>query len=181
MYPEPTISKGAVMELVSRMMDGSISYQAKEPPDRSVVSASKVSRDQKMGYLQRVPVLENCTNRQLRAIARITDALETPAGEVLTRAGEPGDRFCFIVDGVASVEVSPHNQHRMGPGEFFGEMSLLDGEPRSATVVAETSVRLLVIHRGKFAKLLKEAPALTQRILVTLSQRVRRAEKALNA
>ena len=59
-------------------------------------------------------------------------------------------------------------------------MSLLDGEPRSATVVADTAVRLLVIHRRDFMSLLREVPALTQQMLVTLCQRVRTAEKALN-
>ena len=169
------------MELVSRMMDGSISYPPKDPREPSIVLAPKVGQDQKSGYLQRVPVLENCTKGQLRAISRISEVLETPAGEVLARAGEPGDRFFFIIDGAARVEVSPHKEHRMGPGEFFGEMSLLDGGLRSATVIADTPVRLLVIQRRDFWKLLKEAPALSERILVTLSQRVRQAEKAVNA
>jgi len=60
-------------------------------------------------------------------------------------------------------------------------MSLLDGEPRSATVIADTAMRLLLIHRRDFMTLLGEAPALTERILITLSQRVRNAEKALTA
>jgi CRP-like cAMP-binding protein len=63
------------------------------------------------------------------------------------------------------------------PGEFFGEMSLLDGGPRSATVVADTPVRLLVISRRHFSVLLKEVPGLTQTLLITLSRRVRQAEE----
>ena len=169
------------MEIVGRMMDGSISYPANEPRETPIVLGPKVGQDQKMGYLERVPVLENCSKRQLRAISRIAAVLETPAGQVLARAGEPGDHFCFIIDGAARVEVPPQSHRRVGPGEFFGEMSLLDGGPRSATVVADTPVRLLVVHRRDFWKLLKEAPGLTEQILVTLSQRVRRAEKAVNA
>jgi len=168
------------MEIVSRMMDGSISYPPNEPRETPIVLGPKVGQDQKMGYLQRVPVLENCTKRQLRSISRIAAVLETPAGQVLARVGEPGDHFFFIIDGAARVEVPPQS-HRVGPGEFFGEMSLLDGGPRSATVVADTPVRLLLVHRRDFWKLLKEAPGLTEQILVTLSQRVRRAEKAVNA
>jgi CRP-like cAMP-binding protein len=60
-------------------------------------------------------------------------------------------------------------------------MSLLDGEPRSATVIADTAIRLLVINRRDFVTLLDEVPGLTQRMLVTLCQRVRNAERALNA
>ena len=70
---------------------------------------------------------------------------------------------------------------RLGPGDFFGEMSLLDGGPRSATVVAETPLRLLVIPRRAFWTLLTKVPQLNQKILVTLSQRVRQAEKSLLA
>jgi CRP-like cAMP-binding protein len=163
------------------MLDGSIAFPPTDPPERPIALAPKVRQGEKSGYLQRVPILENCSNRQLRAISRITEVVETAAGEVLARVGEPGDRFCFIVDGAVRIETSPDHHHRVGPGGYFGEMSLLDGEPRSATVVADTPIRLLVIHRRDFWNLLKEAPALTQGILITLSQRVRRAEKALNA
>jgi len=73
--------------------------------------------------------------------------------------------------------VSAEKQVGLHPGEFFGEMSLLDGGPRSATVVAGTPVRLLVISRRHFSVLLKEVPGLTQTLLVTLSRRVRQAEE----
>jgi CRP-like cAMP-binding protein len=167
------------MELVSRMMDGSIGPADTElgTPD----APGKLGQDEKMTYLQRVQLFESCSSRQLRAIARIAEVQEVPAGQVLARTGEPGDRFFVLVDGSARVEVSPQKQSKMGPGAFFGEMSLLDGEPRSATVIAETAVRLLVIHRRDFVTLLREVPSLTQRMLVTLCQRVRGAEKALSA
>ena len=86
----------------------------------------------------------------------------------------------MIVDGSARVEVSPQNQGRMAPGAFFGEISLLDGEPRSATVIADTAMRLLVIPRRDFVTLLREVPSLTERMLITLCQRLRTAEKAVN-
>src|SRR5919108_4833246 len=122
------------MELVSRMMDGSISFPPTEPDQRPVAVPPKLGAGEKSTYLQRVPLLQNCTHRELRAISRITEVLEAPPGHVLARAGESGERFFFIVDGTARVEVSPDTHHRLGPGAFFGEMSLLDGEPRSATV-----------------------------------------------
>lgn len=104
------------MEIVGRMMDGSISYPPNEPRETPIVLGPKVGQDQKMGYLQRVPVLEDCTKRQLRAISRIAAVLETPAGQVLARAGEPGDHFFFIIDGAARVEVPPQSHRRVGPG-----------------------------------------------------------------
>ena len=167
------------MELVSRMMDGSIGG----PTDAGLGpegTPAKLGQDEKMTYLQRVHLFEACSSRQLRAIARIAEVQEVPAGEVIARTGEPGDRFFVIVDGSARVEVSPQNQGRMSPGSFFGEISLLDGEPRSATVIADTAMRLLVIPRRDFVTLLREVPSLTERMLITLCQRLRSAEKAMN-
>jgi len=167
------------MELVSRMMDGSIGGPTDTEPARQAAPA-KLGQDEKTTYLQRVHLFEACSSRQLRAIARIAEVQEVPAGEVLARTGEPGDRFFVIVDGSARVEVSPQNQGRIGPGSFFGEISLLDGEPRSATVIADTAMRLLVIPRRDFVTLLREVPSLTERMLITLCQRLRSAEKAMN-
>ena len=94
------------------------------------------------------------------------------------RPGQPGNEFYLIVDGSARVEVSSRKRARLGPGAFFGEMSLLDGGARSATVLAETPMRLLVIKRRDFTTLLREAPELTQSLLATLSRRLRQAEQA---
>jgi CRP/FNR family transcriptional regulator, cyclic AMP receptor protein len=126
-----------------------------------------------------VGLLAGCSRRQLRAIARISEVIEVPAATVLARAGTAGDEFFLILDGSARVEVSPRKRSRLEPGQYFGEMSLLDGGPRSASVTAETPLRLLVIKRRDFTTLLKEAPELTQSLLATLSQRVRQAEAAL--
>ena len=164
------------MELVSRMMDGSISYDPKarlEP----VSSGAPVKQGDKVERLKDVRMFEECSQRQLRSIARIARVCDAPAGTMLTRADEPGDEFFLILDGSASVDVATEKRGPLRPGAFFGEMSLLDGGLRSATIVAETPVRLLVISRRNFSMLLKEVPGLTQSLLVTLSRRVRQAEE----
>jgi len=166
------------MELVGRMPDGSVStpydligllWPSAGPPIR---------QDEKMKRLQGVPIFQRCTQRQLRAVARITEVFDAAPESVLTRAGEPGREFYLIYDGTVRVVVSPRKHLRLGPGDFFGEMSLLDGEPRSATVVAETPLRLLVIKSRNFWDLLDEVPALTRNLLLTLSRRVRQAEQS---
>ena len=167
------------MELVGRMMDGSISFgdrQGLEP----VPSASSINQDEKMERLEAVPLFQGCTRRQLRALARIAEIFDASAGTTLIRAGEPGDEFFLIVDGTARVHVSAKKRLRLKAGDFFGEMSLLDGEPRSATVVAETPLRLLVIRRRNFLDLFGSVPGMTQVLLATLSRRVRVAERALD-
>ena len=167
------------MELVGRMMDGSIPWDPRGTLFPS--SGPPMDQDEKIERLQEVPIFRHCTRRQLRAIARITGVFDAPASSVLTRTGEPGREFFLILDGTARVEISPRKRGKMGPGDFFGEMSLLDGEPRSATVVAETGLRMLVIDGKHFWELLKEVPELTYTIMATLSRRVRQAEKSLNA
>ncbi len=91
--------------------------------------------------------------------------LRRPGRHILTRADEPGDEFFLILDGTASVDVATETRGPLRPGAFFGEMSLLDGGPRSATIVAETPVRLLVITRRNFSVLLEDVPGLTQSLL----------------
>ena len=167
------------MELVGRMLDGTISYserRALEP----VPSASSINQGDKMERLEAVPLFRACTRQQLRAVARIAGVFDAPADTILIRAGEPGEEFFFIVEGTARVHVTAKKRVRLRPGDFFGEMSLLDGGPRSATVVAETALRLLVIRRRDFSTLLRKVPGMTQNLLVTLCRRVRQAERGFD-
>ena len=126
------------MELISRILDGSIpeSLRASLPP--SGMFGPRVTQDDKIARLEEVPLLEECSRKQLKAVAKITEVVEVPADTVLARQGEPGNEFYLIMDGSARVELSPRRRTRLKPGDYFGEMSLLDGEPRSATVIAES-------------------------------------------
>jgi CRP-like cAMP-binding protein len=169
------------MELVGRMLDGSIPYSVRGALQRTGLFGARVSQDAKIDRLQGIPLFEGCTRRQLRAVARIAEVLEVPAGTVLTRAGDPGEAFFLVLDGRVVAEVSPRKRVRMGPGEFFGEMSLLDGGPRSATVAADTDVRLLVIARRDFSLLLSKVPDLVRHLLVVLTKRLRHAEQGPTA
>jgi CRP/FNR family cyclic AMP-dependent transcriptional regulator len=164
------------VELITRMMDGSIPY---DPEGRlePVSSGPGAKQEDKIERLKEVPIFEGCSQRQLRGVAKIARVFDVASDTVLARAGEPGDEFFLIIDGTARVEVSPEKQVLLHPGEFFGEMSILDGGPRSATVTANTSIRLLVISRRHFSMLVKDVPGLTQTLLVTLSRRVRQAEE----
>jgi len=167
------------MELVTRILDGSISYTPRGEPRGRSFFGGRITQDDKIDRLEEVRLLAGCSRRQLRAIARISEVIEVPAATILARAGTSGDEFFLILDGSARVEVSARKRSRLEPGQYFGEMSLLDGGPRSASVMAETPLRLLVIKRRDFTTLLREAPELTQSLLATLSQRVRQAEAAV--
>lgn len=139
------------------------------------------SGDARIVHLRRVTLFNDCTDEELRRIADISRTVETPAGTVVTEIGAPGDSFFFIIDGRVSVQTPVGIGDPLRPGDFFGEMSLLDGEPRSATVTAMTDLRLLVVDRSHFWRLLNETPDLVRRILTVLSRRVRRLEQATSA
>jgi CRP/FNR family transcriptional regulator, cyclic AMP receptor protein len=169
------------MELIGRMLEGSIPYSPKDALPRRGGPGLRLRQEDKISHLGHLPLLAGCTRKQLRAVARIAEVREMPAGTVLTRTGEPGDEFFLILDGRVGVEVSSRKRGKLGPGEVFGEMSLLDGGPRSATVTAETPVRLLILRRRDFDVLLSKLPDLPRHLLVVLSRRLRQAEQALNA
>ena len=137
--------------------------------------------DARMEHLRRVPLFADCTDDELTRIVAISRTVEMPVGTVVTEIGKPGDAFFFIVDGQVSVETPAGMGDPLKPGDFFGEMSLLDGEPRSATVTATTSLRLLVIDGGNFWRLLHDTPDLVRRIFKVLTRRVRRLEQAAYA
>jgi CRP-like cAMP-binding protein len=139
------------------------------------------SGDARIEHLRRVPLFHECTDEELRRIGDISRIVEAPARTVVTEMGAPGDSFFFIIDGRVSVQTTVGLSDPLVPGDFFGEMSLLDGEPRSATVTAVTDLRLLVVSRSHFWRLLNETPDLVRRILVVLSRRVRRLEQANHA
>lgn len=139
------------------------------------------SRDARIRHLQRVPLFSGFNESELREVADISKIVEVAAGAVVTQIGEPGDSFFVLIDGTVAVRTPVGAGAELHPGDFFGEMSLLDGEPRSATIAATTPLRLLVVDRAHFWRLLNETPELVTRILTILSRRVRRLEQTVEA
>ena len=138
-------------------------------------------KSSKVALLHKVPLFRDLSRRQLERIAGLADELDIPAGKRLATAGETGQELFVIVDGHATVKVGRGRTSRLGPGEFFGEMSLIDGGPRSATVEAAVDMKLLVVGRREFWSLLNAAPSLGLKIMSTLSRRVREAEATVSA
>ena len=144
-------------------------------------AGSAPSRDARIRHLQRVPLFSGFSEDELRRVVDLSEIVELPAGSVVAQMGEPGDSFFVIIDGTVAVQTPVGTGGELRPGDFFGEMSLLDGEPRSATITAATDLRLLIVARTNFWRLLDETPELIRRILMLLSRRVRRLEQTLNA
>ena len=163
---------------------GSIDRLPFHDPDeaeRAHASATESSGDARIRHLQRVPLFSGFNEDELRRVAELSRIVEAPVGTVITQIGEPGDSFFVIIDGMVEVRTPVGAGSQLQPGDFFGEMSLLDGEPRSATIVAATDLRLLIVDRFHFWRLLDETPDLIRRILTILSRRVRRLEQTVHA
>ncbi|HAM01509.1 MAG TPA: hypothetical protein DCQ30_04685 [Acidimicrobiaceae bacterium] len=122
-----------------------------------------------------------CSAGQLRTIRRQVEEVTVPAGKVLVEEGTVGREFFFIVEGTATVKVGGRKVATLGPGNYFGELSLLDHKPRSATVASDTDMVLLVLDQRRFNGLLDELPTLAHKLLAAMAQRIREADaKAVN-
>jgi CRP-like cAMP-binding protein len=101
-------------------------------------------------------------------------------GKVLAQQGKTGWEFIFIVDGKARIEKDGKVIRQLSGGDFFGEIALIDGKLRTATVTAETDMTALVVHKPSFDHLLNTIPGLQKKILISLCDYLRRAEKAMD-
>ena len=117
------------------------------------------SRDGKVERLAGVPLFAGCTRKELATIAKLTFETEADEGKALCSEGKTGLECYIIVEGEAKVTMAGTDMASIGPGGFFGEMALLDGGPRIATVTALTPMSLLVLARGEFESVLATVPA----------------------
>lgn len=121
--------------------------------------------------LRSVPLFEGCSTAQLRTIDRLLTEVRVPAGRELIRQGERGLDFAVVVDGRARVVRDGERVAELGPGAFFGELALVEGRERTATVTARTPMRLYVLHRLEFDRLFEVVPAVRERVLAAAASR----------
>jgi CRP/FNR family cyclic AMP-dependent transcriptional regulator len=137
-----------------------------------------VHTDEKIEFLAKVPMFSACNQKELRKLAAAVDRVEVPKGEVLMTEGTPGHDFFLIVDGKAKVTLRGKQLATLGPGEFLGEMALLDQGPRSATAVAQTPMELLVLTSRDFSSILEEVPVVTKKIMRGMAGRLRTIDQS---
>ena len=157
-----------------------LSFNESDEAEQAPAGATEPSGDARIRHLQRVPLFSGFNEKELRRVAELARVMDVPAATAVTQIGEPGNSFFVIIDGAVAVRTPVGTGAQLHPGEFFGEMSLLDGEPRSATIVATTDLRLLVVDRSHFWRLLDETPDLIRGMLTILSRRVRRLEQTVH-
>ena len=136
-----------------------------------------MARDPKIQRLAEVQLFSTCNRRELAKIAALTVEVDVPAGRVLMRQGEPAHE-CFVIEaGTARASIRGRKSSKLGPGECFGEMALIDSAPRSATVTAETDMSLLVLNSREFSTLIDDVPSVARKVLAVVAERLRAAER----
>jgi CRP-like cAMP-binding protein len=130
------------------------------------------TQDAKAEALRRAPLFEGLSRKELVQLARASEDLEVPPGKVLCKEGELGEQFFVIVDGNVEVTRQGKRVATRGGGEFVGEIALLEETPRMATVTAKTPLRLFVLTRKDFRRLVGENPSVERKVLRALARRV---------
>jgi CRP/FNR family transcriptional regulator, cyclic AMP receptor protein len=139
-----------------------------------------VAKQDPVKMLADVPIFEGLSKKELSQIAGAAKEITHRQGSVLARQGQSGVGFFLILDGSAGVKVGDRSRGRLGPGDFFGEISLLDGGPRTATVTAETEVVTLGLTPWDFKRLVESSPAIAAKMLKVMAQRLRSSAKDLS-
>jgi CRP-like cAMP-binding protein len=128
--------------------------------------------NQKIDLIRKVPLFARCSRTELKEIALLADEIDLHEGTEMTRQGAPGREFFVLLDGTADVKKNRRRVNTLGPGDFFGEIALVSREPRTATVIATSPVRALVITDRSFRRLLDDAPQVQTKVMEAMAERL---------
>jgi CRP/FNR family cyclic AMP-dependent transcriptional regulator len=128
--------------------------------------------------LASVDLFQGLSHRELQRVMKTAKELVFEDGATVVSEGDEDGRFYLLVEGAARVVKGRRTLATLGPGDYFGEISLIDGEPRSATVVATAPIRALTLARWNFRPLLDEHPAIAQKVLLEMCRRVRELDRS---
>ena len=132
----------------------------------------KLGHNSKIDLIKGVPLFSAASKQELAEIASIADEIDLPEGKVLIREGDAGREFFVLIEGTAVVERGGKKVASIGPGDFFGEISLISKTPRNATITTTSPVRALVITDRAFKQLLEHSPEIAVGVLTALAERV---------
>ncbi len=129
--------------------------------------------DPKVDALSKVPLFASLSKHELEFVASRADEVDAPAGKFLTTQGEPGDTFYVLLDGEARVDIDGELRRTLVPGDFFGEISMLDRGLGTATITTTKPSRLLVMSHAQFRDAIKANDALLIKVLAAMGERLR--------
>ena len=137
-----------------------------------------ISAAERAATLAKIDLFHALTKREVLSIAMLAEEQTFPPDTVITNEGDQGTTFFVILHGMAKVTAGGKQRAVLMPGRYFGEMSVIDGEPRSATVVTDSEVQVLAIPSFSFRPLLLEQPTITRKLLEVMCKRLRKCEQA---
>ena len=129
-------------------------------------------KNAKLELLRAVPLFADLSKRELESVAALADELDLPAGRELTKEGTRGGEFIVIVEGAADVRRRGRQVNTLSSGDFLGEIALVTGAPRTATVKTTAPSRLLVLTSAQFRRLLRDTPSLQLKVLDAIARRL---------
>lgn len=130
------------------------------------------SHNTKVDALSKVPLFDGLSRKELAELAKVTEDVEVKPGKVLCREGESGREFFLVLEGEAEVTKGEKSLAKVGPGDFFGEVALVERVPRIATVTATTPLRFFVMTSHAFWQLIDDKPEIERKVLRALARRV---------
>lgn len=128
-------------------------------------------------HLRGVSLFSRCSRRDLATVAKLAEILEFESGTTIVTQGRTGDAFYVVLDGRATVRRNGRRVGELGPGDYFGELALLDPAPRNADVAAIGAITVARLRVGPFRSVLRTVPAINERLLAGLARRVRDADR----
>ena len=132
--------------------------------------------DPKLELISKVPLFARCDKRSIEEIGRLAEEVDVPANKVLMREGESADAFYMIVTGTVRIERAGSADRELGPGQWLGEIALVDHGPRTATATTTSPARLLVLGHREFDQMIDKHPGFRAQVMDTLAKRVRNLE-----
>jgi CRP/FNR family transcriptional regulator, cyclic AMP receptor protein len=129
-------------------------------------------KNAKIELIKQVPLFARCSKRELEEIASLADELDIPADRNLTKEGAVGQEFVVLVSGAATVKRNGRTINRLSDGDFLGELALVTGRPRTATVTTTEPSRLLVITASAFRRLMRDTPSIQTKVLEAVASRL---------
>ena len=129
--------------------------------------------------LPNIELFSELSKKELKNVASLMTPIRVKAGRMLTEEGTPGREFMIILEGTATVKRKGKVLARLGPGDFFGELAVVAGMPRTATVVADTDMVIETLNRREFSSLLDESPRIAKKVLVGAVRRLHEIEESL--
>jgi CRP/FNR family cyclic AMP-dependent transcriptional regulator len=138
-----------------------------------------MAADKKIDHLADTWLFSTCSRRELSRIARTCDEVDIQAGRVLTTEGESGREFFVIRSGQATVRRNNRKIATVGPGQYFGELSLLSRLPRNSTITADTDMSLLVLGQRELSALIEDVPSIAHKMLEAMAKRLSESDSRL--